>query len=120
MLIGELATISGLSKDGIRHYEELGLITSTGRRAGSRQYRDYDAKALTTIENVRQGQRLGLSLKEIGPLLAAYYASDGSEEQTIPFMRQRLETVRAKIVELKVIEDFIAKKLDRLQAGKCE
>ena len=28
MLIGERATLSGLSKDGIRHYEELGLITS--------------------------------------------------------------------------------------------
>ena len=32
MLIGELAKVSGLSKDGIRHYEAMGLIASAPRQ----------------------------------------------------------------------------------------
>ncbi len=68
MLINEIAKMAGLSKDGIRHYEELGLITSTPRQAGSRTYREYDLSVVKTIENIRALQRLGLSLNEIGPL----------------------------------------------------
>lgn len=72
MLINEVAKISGMSKDGIRHYEELGLIKSAPRTAGSRTYRDYDASVVETIEKVRGAQRLGFSLKEIGALLKSY------------------------------------------------
>ncbi len=50
----------------------MGLITSKPRQAGSRVYRDYDPAVLETIELVRQAQRLGLSLKEIGPLLKTH------------------------------------------------
>lgn len=72
MLIHEIARMAGMSKDGIRHYEEMGLIASSPRQAGSRTYRDYDASVLRTIEHVRQAQRLGFSLAEIGPILDAY------------------------------------------------
>jgi MerR family copper efflux transcriptional regulator len=63
MLIGELAALSDLSKDGIRHYEELGLINSTPRPAKSREYRDYDVHALDMILKVRNAQRLGFALR---------------------------------------------------------
>jgi hypothetical protein len=39
VLINEIAKMAGLSKDGICHYEELGLITSVPRRVGSKTYR---------------------------------------------------------------------------------
>jgi MerR family copper efflux transcriptional regulator len=53
MLIGELAKIVGMSKDGIRHYEQMGIISSSRRRAGSRWYNDYDEAVLGTIEKAR-------------------------------------------------------------------
>ncbi|WP_210253203.1 MerR family transcriptional regulator [Beijerinckia sp. L45] len=40
MLINDVARMAGMSKDGIRHYEEMGLISSSARQAGSRVYRD--------------------------------------------------------------------------------
>ncbi|WP_366927440.1 MerR family transcriptional regulator [Martelella sp.] len=49
MLIGDLARLSGLSKDGIRHYEEMGIVRSLPRQAGSRVYRDYDPANLDRI-----------------------------------------------------------------------
>ena len=80
MLINEVAKISGMSKDGIRHYEELGLIKSVPRTAGSRTYRDYDASVVETIEKVRGAQRLGFSLKEIGALLKSMLKLQSTEE----------------------------------------
>jgi DNA-binding transcriptional MerR regulator len=117
MLIGELAKLTGLSKDGIRHYEQLGLLASVPRAAGNRTYRDYDASALEVIERVRQAQRLGLSLAEIAPLLDAYGKRTPSKEETIHFLQDRLNAVRAKIEALREVEAYIVTKLGRYQTA---
>ena len=117
MLIGELAKVSGLSKDGIRHYEDLGLITSARKRAGTRWYNDYGADALDIIDKVRQAQRLGFALKDIGPLLRAHAESPFSQEETTAFLDARLAQVREKIAELRDIETFIVAKLGRYRTG---
>ena len=113
MLINEIARIAGMSKDGIRHYEEMGLISSSARQAGSRVYRDYDPAVLEIIEQVRQAQNLGFSLKEIQPLLKAYGSATLTAQQTVDFLEQRLSVIRTKQEELRQIEVFICSKLDR-------
>ncbi|HEY4050628.1 MAG TPA: MerR family DNA-binding protein [Acidobacteriaceae bacterium] len=115
MLIGELTTLSGLSKDGIRHYEELGLISSTSRRAGSREYRDYDVKTLEMILKVRNAQRLGFALKDIGPLIKDYEAKRFSNEEVINILSERLQDVRDKIRELRQTETYIEEKIGLYQ-----
>jgi MerR family transcriptional regulator, copper efflux regulator len=114
MLINEIAKMAELSKDGVRHYEELGLITSTPRQAGSRTYRDYDSSVLKTIEDIRGLQRLGLSLHEIEPILKVV-AAGPTKKQTIEFVEDRLRVVRGKIAELSEIEEYMAQKLKRLK-----
>ncbi len=114
MLIHEIAKMAGLSKDGVRHYEKLGLITSTPRQAGSRTYRDYDASVLTTIENIRGLQRLGFSLIEIKPILKIV-AAGPTKEQTLEFVEGRLKVIRGKIAELREIEEYMSQKLKRLK-----
>ncbi len=114
MLIHEIAKMAELSKDGVRHYEKLGLITSTPRQAGSRTYRDYDASVLTTIENIRGLQRLGFSLIEIKPILKIV-AAGPTKEQTLEFVEDRLEVIRGKIAELREIEEYMSQKLKRLK-----
>lgn len=118
MLIGEIARISGLSKDGIRHYEAMGLITSKPREAGSRIYRDYDAAALVTITQVRDAQRLGLSLAEIAPLLRAYGNRSLSAKETAKFLADRLQVIRSKIEALREIETYIEQKLQCYQPAR--
>ncbi len=114
MLIHEIAKMAELSKDGIRHYEELGLITSTPRQAGSRTYRDYDASVLKTIENIRGLQRLGFSLSEIKPILKIV-AAGPTKQQTLEFVEDRLKVIRGKIAELREIEEYMSQKLKRLK-----
>jgi MerR family transcriptional regulator, copper efflux regulator len=116
MLISEISKIAGLSKDGIRHYEKMGLFRSTARSAGSRVYRDYDPSVLVTIEHIRDAQRLGFSLKEIAPLLKAYLDAPPSVEQTIEFLDARLVVIREKIASLQEVEAFIVDKMGRYRA----
>jgi MerR family copper efflux transcriptional regulator len=118
MLIGEVARLANLSKDGVRHYEQMGLIASTPRTAGSRVYRDYDDSVLQTIERIRQAQQLGFTLKEIGPLFEAYAAAAPIPQATIvEFLEARLVFIRGKIAEMQVIEDYICRKLEIYRSG---
>lgn len=118
MLIQEVARLAGLSKDGVRHYEAMGLIGSTPRQAGSRTYRDYDPGVLATIEQVRQAQQLGLSLAEIAPLLRTYDANAMTANDTVAFLKSRLATVRQKIERLREAERFITDKIARYQQSE--
>jgi MerR family copper efflux transcriptional regulator len=115
MLISEVSRMAEMSKDGIRHYEELGLIRSSPRQAGSRTYREYDPSVLKTIEDIRGLQRLGLSLHEIEPILKVV-AAGPTKQQTIEFVEGRVKVIRGKIAELVEIESYMARKLKRLRA----
>lgn len=118
MLIGEVAKRTGLSKDGVRHYEAMGLIRSVARQAGSRTYRDYDPCVLARIEQIRGAQHfLGLSLKEIGPLLRTIDDAPPTREQVIDFLEGRLAVVREKIATLREAETHLADKLARYRDG---
>src|ERR1700760_4894498 len=117
MLIGELAKLAGLSKDGIRHYESLGLIKSSPKQAGSKTHRDYDPSGLHTIEQVRGAQHfLRLSLQEIGPLFKSIEEEPPTDRQRLEYLEERLVVVRRQLARLREIEDHLCGKIDRLQA----
>ncbi|MER5612270.1 MerR family transcriptional regulator [Streptomyces sp. NPDC002215] len=66
MLIGELSRRTGVSTRLLRYYEEQGLL-DVGR--GSNGYRDYDEKAVVTMQQVRALLNAGLSTEVIRSVL---------------------------------------------------
>ena len=67
LTIGDVAARTGESRDTIRYYERIGLVPKPARTAaGYRQYRAGIIKRLTLIRNA---QRFGFSLREIGAFL---------------------------------------------------
>src|SRR5437763_10463031 len=65
--VGELASATGLTVRTLHYYEEIGLLTASGRTdAGHRLYPDADVERLYRISLLR---RLGLPLGEIGRAL---------------------------------------------------
>lgn len=67
MLIGEVASRSGVSSRMLRHYDRLGLVVPSDRTSGGyRRYAPVDLERLLRVEALRT---LGLSLAEIGALL---------------------------------------------------
>jgi MerR family transcriptional regulator, copper efflux regulator len=69
MLIGELSKETGVSKDTIRFYEKLGLITGSDRQAGTKIYKEYGSEALERLSMIDRGKGLGFTLSEIKQLI---------------------------------------------------
>ena len=67
--IGDAAQRLGVSVRTLRHYDEIGLLKPT--QVGENGYRYYDREAMALLQQVLFYRELGMSLKEIGPLLQA-------------------------------------------------
>ena len=67
LTIGQLSERSGVATSALRFYEERGLIASV-RTPGNQ--RRYAPSTLRRVAFVRTAQRIGLSLDEIGVVLA--------------------------------------------------
>jgi len=63
---GELACLSGVSTDTLRHYERKGLLTS---QRASNGYREYSPQALARVRLVQHALSVGFSLDELAAFL---------------------------------------------------
>jgi DNA-binding transcriptional MerR regulator len=89
MRVGELAQRTGLTVRTLHHYDEIGLLSPSSRtEAGHRLYGAADVERLQRIVSLRQ---LGLSLEEIGALLA------GPETPVLQVIEMQIERVREQI-----------------------
>lgn len=106
MRIGELAAELGLNPRTIRYYESIGLLPEPERTGGN--YRDYGKDDLERLRFVKAAQRLGLTLDEIGEVLA--FAERG--EPPCGFVRDRLRrevaVIDARIAELQALRGELA------------
>lgn len=76
MHIGELAERTGLSLRTLRHYDEIGLVSASGRTEGGfRLYTDSDYDRLILIRRMKP---LGFTLEEMTELLEVIDALPGA------------------------------------------
>ena len=89
MLIGEVATRSGVSTRMLRHYDRMGVVSPSERTAGGyRHYAEEDLRRLFHAEGLRS---LGMSLKEIAEVL------DSPDFVPISLVASLIERSRARI-----------------------
>lgn len=98
MRIGELASVSGLTRDALRYYERQGLLPRSRRTVGG--FREYDEGTVERVRFIKQAQAHGLTLREIRDLVS--HQSDAG--------RTRCTHVR----------DLLARKLEQLEARRHE
>ena len=72
MKIGELAERTEMSLPTLRHYDETGLLSPTGRTAGN--FRLYSEQDLQRLLVIRRMKPLGFTLEEMRGLLEAHDA----------------------------------------------
>ncbi|ADI09906.1 transcriptional regulator, MerR family protein [Streptomyces bingchenggensis BCW-1] len=97
MRIGELAAQAGLSKDTIRFYEKIGLVT--GRRLPN-GYRDFSPETVTWLHYVRTAQTLGFSLAEIGRNFEELRDAPDSAEALSGLFEEKIRVIDARMAEL--------------------
>lgn len=91
--IGEVAETVGLSLRTIRYYEEIGLVTPSGRTEGGfRLYTDSDMDRLRLVKALKP---VGMSLETMGELLEAADQVADSSDADRSEAESRLEAVLA-------------------------
>jgi MerR family transcriptional regulator, copper efflux regulator len=114
MLIGEVARESGVSRDAVRLYTRLGLVTCTARQAGSRQYADYDPSAVELVKGIKVAQSIGFTLTELGPIAAAYVGGSLDDARQRELLAAKLGQIEDKLRQLSQMSEFLRAKLDDL------
>jgi DNA-binding transcriptional MerR regulator len=106
MRIGELSRRTGKTSRALHLYEEMELLTPVRRSEGG--YRLYGQVNIERIAYIDRLQQAGLSLKEIKRLVMTWAKEttprDGMAELQKEY-REQLTTIRARIKNLKKLED---------------
>jgi DNA-binding transcriptional MerR regulator len=68
MRSGQLAHLTGVSTDTLRHYERLGLLPLPQRTTGN--YRAYPPTSQQRVELIQRALAIGFSLSELKTILA--------------------------------------------------
>jgi DNA-binding transcriptional MerR regulator len=115
--IGEAAARLGTSERALRYYQQLGLITPSGRTPGGiRRYSEDDLERVSRIRELQE--LLGFNLEEIRSILEnedrlqAVRAEYRSETTDANRRRELVQESLALQIDLK---DKVETKLDRLQ-----
>jgi DNA-binding transcriptional MerR regulator len=107
--VGDLARRTGLTVRTLHHYDEIGLLTPSGRsEAGYRLYSQADVQRLHAIQTMRQ---MGLALSDIGELLAG----DGVAPERI--INQQIRALDQQITQASELRGRLAMLRDGLMAG---
>lgn len=108
MKIGELAALSGASRDALRLYEDRGLIQSRRMENGYRAYAPETAELVTYI---RTAQRLGFSLAEIGESLPALWSARKPDQAVAELLAQKIGAIDQRIAELNALKRELVKRV---------
>ena len=101
MQSGELAGLTGISTDALRHYERLGLLPRPPRTNGG--YRDYPAQALERVRLIRRALSAGFSLAELTTILKMRDRGEVPCQKVRAMGQVKLQQVKQRIRELRVM-----------------
>lgn len=101
MLIGELADRSGVTAKTLRFYEREGLVPEPDRTSGG--YRDYEPAAIERVTFIKDAQAAGLTLAQIGEVLAIRDGGQPPCEHVATLVKRRLADVERRLRELRQV-----------------
>lgn len=98
MRIGEVAERSRVNATTIRYYEEIGLLPTPERTPAG--YRDYTDSAVARLDFIRAAQSIGLSLGEIGEVLALRGRGETPCQHVVALIEERTAELAERIAAL--------------------
>ena len=100
LLVGQVASLAGVTVKAVRHYEKLGLISPSHR--GTNGYKHYDAESVVTVACVAALGRAGIPLSRVRSILDGSPSALGSIETVADVLRDerariddQLQTLRS-------------------------
>jgi DNA-binding transcriptional MerR regulator len=118
-LSGELARLSGVSTDTLRHYERKGVL-ATARRL-SNGYRKYPPDSIDRVRLIRRALAVGFTLDELARFLKARDQGQAPCREVRALAEEKLTEVESRLTELLALRDELRVTLvdwDKRLAGK--
>lgn len=107
MLVSELMRRAGVSRDTIRHYEQIGLLHERHFTKRPNGYRDYNETAVERIEFIKIGQMAGFPLRKIAKVADDWESKDLSFEEKKRILHEQLAEIDARIAELEALKEHV-------------
>ncbi|MEJ6069270.1 MerR family transcriptional regulator [Psychrobacter sp. LFX-11D] len=120
LLIGKLATKANTTKDTIRHYDQLGLLKSRKRQAGSRLYTEFHPECVERIELIKSAQAIGFTLTEIKDSLNDYYDGQLDIDLQLNITQQKLIQIRKQQTTISLMIEMLTERIDILEHMKSD
>ena len=121
--IGEVSKASQVPIKTIRYYEELGLIQAIERTTGG--FRLFAPDVLLRLAFIKRAQGLGLSLHEIGDILAIHDQGNRPCHEVTQTLKAKVTEIEQRIAELTLLKQQLqglisgADSLSHEEAGIC-
>lgn len=96
---GELAHLTGVSPDTIRHYERIGILPESPRTSGG--YRMYGQDAVDRVRLVRRSLQLGFTLSELSEILKVRDGGGVPCHRVLRLTEEKLHCLEEHIHELR-------------------
>lgn len=120
LLIGTLANQANTTKDTVRHYDELGLLKSRKRQAGSRLYTEFHPECIERIELIKSAQAIGFTLIEIKDSLNDYYDGNLDLDEQLLVTQQKLQQVKKQQANINLMVELLAQRIEVLERMKVD
>ncbi|MBP8817228.1 MAG: MerR family transcriptional regulator [Psychrobacter sp.] len=120
LLIGTLAAQANTTKDTIRHYDQLGLLKSRKRQAGSRLYTEFHPECVERIELIKSAQAIGFTLTEIKDSLNDYYNGQLDIDLQLSLTQQKLAQVKKQQTTINLMIEMLAERIEVLERMKTD
>ena len=98
MFIKDLSKKLKITSRAIRHYEEIGIITS---KRMQNNYRYFDESNLDKLKFLVRARKLGFSLEECKELIKLFENDNRKSENVRNIAKNKLENIDKQIQELK-------------------
>jgi MerR family copper efflux transcriptional regulator len=119
MRISELSKRSGFTKDTIRFYEKMGLITLQDDNRNKYEYKDYPETVLKRLLTIRQIKDYGFTLQETQNLIFLYETGILEPERGIRYVQKKISRIDRQIFEMTAMRDKLQEIVDKSCTDNC-
>jgi MerR family copper efflux transcriptional regulator len=119
--IGQLAERTGVSRQAIRYYEELGVLPPAPRAENG--YRTYDTASTERISFIQDAQTAGMSLVEIQMILELRDSGESTCGHVIETLEHHLSELDRQMEDLERTRGHLTSIIERargLDPARCD
>jgi MerR family transcriptional regulator, copper efflux regulator len=102
---GQVAEMTGVSPDTIRHYERIGILPHPPRSSGG--YRLYSAEVIERVHLVQRALQLGFTLAELAEILTERDKGGVPCRRVLNLAEENLHSLERQIAELRQTHTYM-------------